>query len=97
MVISGASLLVGPEGSLINNPEAGNETLFGIALDGTVSESAYSFALGTRVPTSHAGETIPYFAEACALVKRSRFDSGSVFGGLGCCHYAGWPPFAGGE
>lgn len=79
VVISGASLLVGPEGSLINNPEAGNEMLFGIGLDGTVSESAYSFALGTRVPTSHAGETIPYFAEACALVKRAHALIPEVF------------------
>lgn len=69
----------GTEGSLINNPEAGNETLFGIGLDGTVSESAYSFALGARVPTSHAGETIPHFAKACALVKRAHALIPEVF------------------
>ena len=79
VVISGASLLVGPEGSLINNPEAGNEALFGISLDGIVSDYAYSFAAGMRTPTAHAGETIPFFPEACALVERAHAMIPEVF------------------
>lgn len=79
VTISGASLLVGPKGSLINNPEAGNETLFGISLDGVVSDYAYSFAAGTRVPTRFAGEIIPFFAEACDLVRRAHLMIPEVF------------------
>lgn len=79
VVISGASLLVGPEGSLINNPEAGNETLFGIGMDGKVSDCAYSFAAATMTPTHHAGETIPFFSEACALVRRAHAMIPEVF------------------
>lgn len=78
-VISKASLLVGPEGSLINNPEEGTETLYGVRLDGIVSDMAYRFATCSKSRTKHAGEKIPYFEAACELVRRAHSYLPEVF------------------
>lgn len=67
--VSKVSLLVGPEGSLINNPESGQETLYGISNGGIVSDFAYSFSNCSRTKTINGGKTIPYFSAALDAVR----------------------------
>lgn len=77
--ISKASLLAGPKGSLINNPEEGSETLYGVSLEGTVSDMAYQFATCTKSKTQHAGEKIPFFDAVCELVRTAHSYLPEVF------------------
>lgn len=79
VVVGNSSLLVGPAGSIINNPEAGNETLYGISNEGVVSDFAYSFFECSRTSTPFAGTVIPHYMKARDLVRRAHEAFPEVF------------------
>lgn len=79
VVLSGTTLLAGPPNSLINNPAEGTETLYGITDKGAVCEYAYNFTPAKRSITPLAGKVLPFFADACELVKRAHSAIPEVF------------------